>query len=237
MRPAPALAAPGAGRPAQRDFCRTTGRLVLVSHNWSGVLQINNIGRKYTVDLYSDHAAGAARRRQRDHGRRHRARRHRRRRAGLPEMPASHRRPYRRPRRLVPLPRSRRRFRSGPRRRPGGGCVPRREAGEKLELRVVSALAPRSCRGRARRSAARRRGGGGRASARRNALLAAAVEGLALRAARPMSRTAMPLPLSLVIVTVDRADSLDRTLTSLHQIRYRISRPSSSTAPRPISRR
>jgi hypothetical protein len=54
MRPAPALADALAlvGR-AQGDSCRITGRLVLVSHDWSGVLQINDIGRKYTVDLYS----------------------------------------------------------------------------------------------------------------------------------------------------------------------------------------
>ena len=40
------------------------------------------------------------------------------------------------------------------------------------------------------------------------------------------------LSASLIIVTVNRADLLDRTLTSLDQIRYDISRPSSSTAPR-----
>ena len=33
---------------------RTNGRLVLLAHRWSGVLQINDIGRKYTVDLYSE---------------------------------------------------------------------------------------------------------------------------------------------------------------------------------------
>ena len=36
------------------DYCRTTGRLVVLSHSWSGRLQINNIDRKYTVDLYSE---------------------------------------------------------------------------------------------------------------------------------------------------------------------------------------
>jgi hypothetical protein len=35
------------------DDCRTAGRLILISHRWSGRLQINNIGRKYVVDLYS----------------------------------------------------------------------------------------------------------------------------------------------------------------------------------------
>ncbi len=35
------------------DSCRTTGRLLMVAHRWSGVLQINDIGRKYTIDLYS----------------------------------------------------------------------------------------------------------------------------------------------------------------------------------------
>ena len=35
------------------DFCRTTGRMLMVAHRWSGVLQINDIGRKYTIDLYS----------------------------------------------------------------------------------------------------------------------------------------------------------------------------------------
>jgi hypothetical protein len=36
------------------DYCRTSGRLLLISHRWSGVLQINNVGRKYLVDLYSE---------------------------------------------------------------------------------------------------------------------------------------------------------------------------------------
>ena len=55
MRPAadvsmaPALVGWNAGD----DYCRTTGRLVIVSHRWSGKLQLNDIGRKYTVDLYS----------------------------------------------------------------------------------------------------------------------------------------------------------------------------------------
>jgi len=35
------------------DYCRTSGRLVVLSHSWSGRLQVNNIDRKYTVDLYS----------------------------------------------------------------------------------------------------------------------------------------------------------------------------------------
>jgi hypothetical protein len=35
-------------------WTRTSGRLVVVSHNWSGALQIDNIGRKYNVDLYSN---------------------------------------------------------------------------------------------------------------------------------------------------------------------------------------
>lgn len=47
---APALV----GAEAQEPDCRTTGRLVLVSHSWSGVLRIDNIGRRYTVDLYSE---------------------------------------------------------------------------------------------------------------------------------------------------------------------------------------
>jgi hypothetical protein len=47
---APALV----GHKVEGDSCRTTGRLVMVSHSWSGVLQINNIGRKYTIDLYSE---------------------------------------------------------------------------------------------------------------------------------------------------------------------------------------
>jgi hypothetical protein len=46
---APALV----GAQAGGDYCRTTGRLVVLSHSWSGRLQINNIDRKYTVDLYS----------------------------------------------------------------------------------------------------------------------------------------------------------------------------------------
>jgi hypothetical protein len=36
------------------DYCRTTGRMLIVAHRWSGVLQINDIGRKYTIDLYSE---------------------------------------------------------------------------------------------------------------------------------------------------------------------------------------
>lgn len=47
---APALV----GMQAGADQCRTTGRLIVLSHSWSGQLQINNIDRKYTVDLYSD---------------------------------------------------------------------------------------------------------------------------------------------------------------------------------------
>jgi hypothetical protein len=35
------------------DACRTSGRLIVLSHSWSGQLQINNIARRYTVDLYS----------------------------------------------------------------------------------------------------------------------------------------------------------------------------------------
>ncbi len=36
------------------ESCRTSGRLVVLSHSWSGTLQINNIDRKYSVDLYSE---------------------------------------------------------------------------------------------------------------------------------------------------------------------------------------
>jgi hypothetical protein len=56
MRPGDGLSLAPAlvGVRAEGDYCRTTGRLVLVSHRWSGMLQINNIGRKYTVDLYSE---------------------------------------------------------------------------------------------------------------------------------------------------------------------------------------
>jgi hypothetical protein len=54
MRPAPALAdAPALFAASLKDSCHTSGRVILVSHGWSGVLQINDIGRKYTVDLYS----------------------------------------------------------------------------------------------------------------------------------------------------------------------------------------
>jgi hypothetical protein len=49
LETAPALV----GSLAKGGYGRTTGRLVLVSHNWSGKLQINNIGRRYTIDLYS----------------------------------------------------------------------------------------------------------------------------------------------------------------------------------------
>ena len=55
MRPgAGAATAPAfVGWNAGDDYCRTTGRLIVVSHRWSGVLQFNDIGRKYTIDLYS----------------------------------------------------------------------------------------------------------------------------------------------------------------------------------------
>ena len=47
--------APGlVGFDAGGDHCRTSGRLVVLSHSWSGKLQINNVDRKYTVDLFSD---------------------------------------------------------------------------------------------------------------------------------------------------------------------------------------
>ncbi len=36
------------------DYFRSTGRVVMLSHSWSGKLQINDIGRRYTVDLYSE---------------------------------------------------------------------------------------------------------------------------------------------------------------------------------------
>ena len=39
---------------AQGAYCRTTGRLVVVSHAWSGVLRAHDIGRQYLVDLYSE---------------------------------------------------------------------------------------------------------------------------------------------------------------------------------------
>jgi hypothetical protein len=56
MRPGADLSTARAlvGAEAQTPDCRTTGRLVLVSHSWSGMLRIDNIGRKYTVDLYSE---------------------------------------------------------------------------------------------------------------------------------------------------------------------------------------
>jgi hypothetical protein len=47
---APALVGSAEGA----DYCRTGGRLLLLSHRWSGRLQINNVGRKYVVDLYSE---------------------------------------------------------------------------------------------------------------------------------------------------------------------------------------
>ena len=55
MRPAAGVSTAPAlvGWNAGGDYCRTTGRLVIVSHKWSGRLQLNDIGRKYTVDLYS----------------------------------------------------------------------------------------------------------------------------------------------------------------------------------------
>ena len=50
LAPAPAIVAVN----TDEAYCHTSGRLVLVSHSWSGVLQISNIGRRYTVDLYSE---------------------------------------------------------------------------------------------------------------------------------------------------------------------------------------
>ena len=55
MRPGPgADTAPAlVGADINGDACRTSGRLLVLSHNWSGRLQINNVVRRYTVDLYS----------------------------------------------------------------------------------------------------------------------------------------------------------------------------------------
>ena len=47
---APALV----GATGDGAWCHTSGRMIVVSHNWSGVLQIDNIGRRYLVDLFSD---------------------------------------------------------------------------------------------------------------------------------------------------------------------------------------
>ncbi len=47
---APALV----GGASPDEYCRSSGRLLIVSHRWSGVLQVNDIGRKYTIDLYSE---------------------------------------------------------------------------------------------------------------------------------------------------------------------------------------
>ena len=33
--------------------CRSTGRVLVVSHRWSGVLRIDDVARRYAVDLYS----------------------------------------------------------------------------------------------------------------------------------------------------------------------------------------
>jgi hypothetical protein len=56
MRPGLGLATAPAlvGWTEHADYCRTSGRLVLVSHRWSGQLQINDVARKYVVDLYSE---------------------------------------------------------------------------------------------------------------------------------------------------------------------------------------
>jgi hypothetical protein len=56
MRPGLGLATAPAwvGWTEHADYCRTSGRLVLVSHRWSGRLQVNDVARKYVVDLYSD---------------------------------------------------------------------------------------------------------------------------------------------------------------------------------------
>ena len=55
MRPGPgADTAPAlVGADVNGDACRTSGRLLVLSHSWSGQLQINNVARRYTVDLYS----------------------------------------------------------------------------------------------------------------------------------------------------------------------------------------
>jgi hypothetical protein len=56
MRPGLGLATAPAlvGSAEHVDYCRTSGRLVLVSHRWSGRLQVNNVNRKYIIDLYSE---------------------------------------------------------------------------------------------------------------------------------------------------------------------------------------
>ena len=55
MRPGPGEATAPAlvGADVHGDACRTSGRLIVLSHKWSGRLQINNISRRYTIDLYS----------------------------------------------------------------------------------------------------------------------------------------------------------------------------------------
>jgi len=56
MRPGLGLATAPAwvGWTEHADYCRTSGRLVVLSHRWSGRLQVNNVARKYIVDLYSE---------------------------------------------------------------------------------------------------------------------------------------------------------------------------------------
>jgi len=56
MRPGLGLATAPAlvGWTERSDFCRTSGRLVVLSHRWSGLLQVNDVARKYVVDLYSE---------------------------------------------------------------------------------------------------------------------------------------------------------------------------------------
>ncbi len=56
MRPGAALGTAPAwvGWTEGADYCRTGGRLLMISHRWSGVLAINNVARRYLVDLYSE---------------------------------------------------------------------------------------------------------------------------------------------------------------------------------------
>ena len=55
MRPGPDVERAPAlvGAEIGRDILKTSGRLIVVSHRWSGVLQVDDIGRKYEVDLYA----------------------------------------------------------------------------------------------------------------------------------------------------------------------------------------
>lgn len=54
MRPAVGLEEVAAWVAGCGVTCRTSRRLIMISHPWSGVVQIHDLGRRYILDLYNE---------------------------------------------------------------------------------------------------------------------------------------------------------------------------------------